>query len=62
MRKMKVVAVLLLPFLTSAGFAEAVIEEILVTAQKREQNLQDVSSSVSAFSGEQLRALGVEEP
>lgn len=62
MQRLKVVSVLLLLFLASTGFAEAVIEEILVTAQKREQNLQDVSISVSAFSGEQLRALGVEEP
>jgi iron complex outermembrane recepter protein len=30
------------------------LEEIVVTAQKREQNLQDVPIAVSAFSGEQL--------
>jgi len=36
----------------------AVLEEILVTAQKREQNVQDVGISVSAFTGDQLRALG----
>ena len=35
-----------------------VLEEILVTAQKREQNLQDVGLSVTAFSGEQIRELG----
>src|SRR5690606_32930753 len=35
------------------------IEEIVVTAQKREQNLQDVPVSVQAFSGELLDALGV---
>ena len=34
-------------------------EEILVTAQKREQNLQDVGISVSAFSGQQLAELGM---
>lgn len=38
----------------------AVLEEIVVTANKREQNLQDVGISVSAFSGDQLRALGLE--
>lgn len=31
------------------------LEEIVVTAQKREQNLQDVPVSVSAFTGEQLK-------
>jgi iron complex outermembrane receptor protein len=36
-----------------------VLEEIVVTAQKREQSLQDVGISVSAFSGEQLRDLGM---
>ncbi len=37
------------------------IGEIVVTAQKREQKLQDVGISVSAYSGEQLRALGITE-
>ena len=37
----------------------AVLEEIIVTAQKREQNLQDVGISVTAFSGEQLDNLGM---
>ena len=37
----------------------AVLEEVIVTAQKREQNLQDVGISVTAFTGEQLANLGV---
>jgi iron complex outermembrane receptor protein len=41
---------------TAAGQA---LEEIVVTAQKREQNLQDVGISISAFSGEQIRELGL---
>lgn len=40
--------------LSSAG----VLEEIVVTAQKREQNLQDVGVAVTAFSGDQFRAFG----
>ena len=42
-----------------AAYAQGeVLEEIVVTAQKREQNLQDVGLAVTAFSGEALRALG----
>ena len=44
-------------FATALGHAE-VLEEIVVTAQKREQNLQDVGVSVTAFSGDQVKALG----
>ena len=44
-----------------AGAQESVLEEIIVTAQKREQSLQDVPIAVNAFSGEQLRALGVQQ-
>jgi len=44
-------------FATAAN--AAVLEEVVVTAQKREQSLQDVGISVSAFSGEQMDALGV---
>lgn len=37
----------------------AVLEEVVVTAQKREQSLQDVGISVTAFSGDQLNNLGM---
>ncbi len=40
----------------SAG--EAVIEEIIVTAQKREQALQDTPVSVTAFTGRAIEDLG----
>ncbi|MBB6520228.1 TonB-dependent receptor [Pseudoteredinibacter isoporae] len=36
----------------------SIIEEVVVTAQKREQNLQDVGLAVTAFSGDQLAELG----
>ncbi len=36
----------------------ALIEEIIVTAQKREENLQETPVSVTAFSGEAIEALG----
>jgi iron complex outermembrane receptor protein len=35
-------------------------EDIVVTAQRREQAIQDVGISIAAYSGEQLTALGVE--
>lgn len=44
----------LLPFVANA----AVLEEVVVTAQKREQNIQDVGIAITAFSGEQMRILG----
>jgi len=44
--------------LTAAPAMSAVLEEVVVTAQKREQNLQDVGISVTAFSADQMRQLG----
>jgi iron complex outermembrane receptor protein len=41
--------------------AEGELEEVVVTAQKREQNLQDVPVAVSAFSAETLRESGVHD-
>ena len=40
-----------------AGDGRQVLEEIVVTAQKREQSLQDVPLSVTAISGERLASL-----
>ena len=45
----------------SALAAQSVIEEVTVTAQKREQSLQDVSISLSAFSGDALNERLIEE-
>ncbi|MEM9531561.1 MAG: TonB-dependent receptor [Pseudomonadota bacterium] len=39
--------------------AVAEIEEIVVTAQKREQGVNDIGITVNAFTGEQLQELGV---
>ena len=38
---------------------DLLLEEILVTAQKREQSAQDVGISITALSGEQIRELGM---
>jgi iron complex outermembrane receptor protein len=49
--------------LPPAAFAQAPapgqVEELVVTAQKREQNVQDVGISITALSGAQLERLGV---
>ena len=52
-------ALALLPLLVPFNAGSQVLEEVVVTAQKREQNLQDVGIAVTAFSGEQLEQLGV---
>jgi outer membrane receptor protein involved in Fe transport len=41
--------------------AQTVLEEVIVTAQKREQSLQDVPIAVSAFSGEMIKQSGVKD-
>lgn len=38
------------------------IEEVVVTATKRAENVQDIPVSVSAFSGDMLSAMGVDDP
>ncbi|MGI9206137.1 MAG: TonB-dependent receptor [Woeseiaceae bacterium] len=43
-----------------AGIEDAFIEEIVVTARKREENLQDTPMSVSAFTGESLELRGID--
>lgn len=41
--------------------ADGTLEEVVVTAQKRTQNLQDVPVAVTAFTGEMLRESGVRD-
>ena len=43
------------PSLQAQG-AEGVLEEIIVTAQKREQNIQEVPISITNMSGDRLTA------
>jgi len=52
------VALMLVIIGIPAGHA-AVLEEIVVTAQKREQSVADVGISITAFSGDQLKELGM---
>lgn len=42
-------------------YAQGVLEEVIVTAQKREQSLQDVPVAVSAFNAEMIEKSGVKD-
>ena len=57
---------LLLPFAFATTQAEAakqarVMEEVIVTAQKRAQSLMDAAIDVTAFSGDQLTKAGIDD-
>lgn len=65
---MKTISPKLLPFAIAAslssGFAHAegfALEEIVVTAQKRAQGLQDVPISISAVTGEKIADMGIRD-
>ena len=56
------VSILACFFVSSAQLAFAqggLLEEVIVTAQKREQSAQDVGIAITAFSGTQLNQLGI---
>ena len=40
------------------GAPSGALEEIIVTAQKREQNIQDVGMTITAFTGDDIRDFG----
>ena len=46
---------------TGTVSSQSILEEVVVVAQKREQNLQDVPIAITAFTGDQLNALGIRE-
>ncbi len=55
---LRALALLVATGLPASAFAQA-LEEVVVTAQKREQKLQDVSVSITAFDGDTLRELNM---
>ncbi len=56
-------AALLTAALSSSQLSYAnTIEEVIVTAQKRAQSMQDVGIAVTAFTSDQLNELGVSQP
>lgn len=63
--RVAVAALLGLPVIAisaTKNVAPAVLEEILVTAQKREERLQDIPMTLSALNGEALTQLGIDTP
>ena len=52
-------AIALAAFMADTAHAQQILEEIVVTAQKREQSLSDVNLSITAFSGDDIEALGI---
>ncbi len=59
-------SILTIPIFFSSAAVQAqgsglALEEVIVTAQKREQTLKDVPISVSAFSNEMLQTMGIDE-
>lgn len=52
-------ALVVAALLTSPVAHSQAIEEIIVTAQKREESMQDIGVSVTAFSGDTVRDLGL---
>lgn len=54
-------AFVLMALMATAVPAQAQIEEVIVTAQKREQSLSDVPINISAFGGERLAELNIQQ-
>lgn len=50
-----------LPITSYAQSGAIALEEVIVTAQKRSESLQDVPISIAAFSAESLEAFGIDE-
>ena len=54
-----ILAASILTATTSLSASEFMLEEVVVTAQKRSESLQDVPVAVSAFTNEALTDFGV---
>ena len=55
-------AALAMVFIAGKLSATGVVEEIIVTAQKRSQSIQDTGITITAFTGNDMESLGFDEP
>ena len=58
---LKVLVAASLFFTSTVSLAQIALEEMVVTSQKREQNLLDVPSALQAFSGDMLEGAGLRD-
>ena len=58
-RKTPIVAALALAAVSPLSMSQAMLEEVIVTAQKRAESLQDVPISVSAVQGDKIQDAGI---
>ena len=45
---------------TATAQSSGLLEEVIVTAQKREQSIQDVGIAITSWSGDQIDQMGLE--
>ncbi len=57
--RLKAIALAASAALATANVSAQVLEEVVITAQKREQRIQDVGIAVTALTGDQISALGM---
>ena len=57
-----VLAMAILACMTATSVAEIAIEEIVVSARKRSENLQEVPIAVTAFTASQIESAGIQRP
>jgi iron complex outermembrane receptor protein len=55
-------AALLLPVVAVASEADTGLEEVVVTAQRRSQSVQEVGVAITAISGDEMQALRIQQP
>ena len=63
-REVLALAVAMATFAGSSAFAEgtsSLMEEVLVTAEKRSESVQDVSASITALSPEMMARAGIDD-